>query len=224
MALQPVGPLPASTYWRRRVLLLVVAILLLLLAARACGGSASKDTLASSAATPAGSPAAAGVPPSPVAPAAPSAPATSAPSALTASATAPPSSTPPLQTCSDNVLQVTTQADAQAYPSGGKPRFTLTVRNIGSVPCRRALGPGAVEVRVFSGEDRIWSSADCDDSKEQGVLTLPAGQARATTVLWSGMRSKPGCVTGNAAQPGTYRVSARVGDLIREGSVFRITG
>jgi hypothetical protein len=43
-------------------------------------------------------------------------------------------------------------------------------------------------------------------------------------VQWSGKRTRPGCQTAETAQPGTYRVSARVGDLIRQGSVFRITG
>jgi hypothetical protein len=120
-------------------------------------------------------------------------------------------------------MQITAESDAIVYPGGAAPRFTLTVRNIGSVACRRALGPGAVELRVFSGEDRIWSSDDCNTSKDQGVLTLPAGAARATTVQWPGKRTKPGCVLGDTAQPGTYRVSARVGDIVRQGSVFRIT-
>ncbi|MDT7548111.1 MAG: hypothetical protein QOE84_505 [Actinomycetota bacterium] len=206
MALQPVGPLPASTYWRRRVVLAVCVVLLLLVGAKACGGSSKQQTLS-------------GPSPSP----SPSRATTPARPSVSPSVAAP-SSPAPLQTCRDTVLQVTAESDAAAYPSGAAPRFTLTVRNIGSVACRRALGPGAVELRVFSGEDRIWSSDDCNESKDQGVLTLPAGVARATTVQWAGKRTKPGCVAGETAQPGTYRVSARVGDLIRQGSVFRITG
>ena len=206
MALQPVGPLPASTYWRRRALLLVGLLVLVLVVAKACGGDGGAQTL--SAASPTPSPSVS--------------PATSTtPAAVPSKAAASPAA---LQTCRNTVLQVTAESDAEAYPSGGKPRFTLTIRNIGSVACRRALGPGAVELRVFSGEDRIWSSDDCNESKEQGVLTLPAGAARATTVQWSGKRTRPGCQTAETAQPGTYRASARVGDLIRQGSVFRITG
>jgi hypothetical protein len=127
-------------------------------------------------------------------------------------------------TCRDSVLQITTESDAEAYPSGGSPKFTLTVRNIGSVACTRALGPDAVELRVFSGEDRIWSSDDCNTAKGQGVMTLQPAEAQALTVRWPGKRTKPGCDIGDVAQPGTYRVSARVGTLIRQGSVFRITG
>jgi hypothetical protein len=198
-----VGPLPASTYWRRRVLLLAGVVLLVLLGTRACGGDDQVQTLSTPSPTP--SPSTASAPP----------------------ASARPSSSPtsaPILACRDSVLQITAESDAEAYPAGGKPRFTLTVRNIGTVACKRALGPGAVELRVFSGEDRIWSSDDCNESKEQGVLTLPAGAARATTVQWGGTRTRPGCETGDTAQPGTYRVSARVGSVIRQGSVFRITG
>ena len=203
MALQPLGPLPASTYWRRRVVLLVVVVLVLLLAMKACGSDPQQEALKATSPSP-----------------------SAAPSAAASAAAPQPSASPTpaaLLTCRDSVLQITAEADAESYPTGGKPRFSLTVRNIGSVACKRALGPGAVELRVFSGEDRIWSSDDCNEAKEQGVLTLPAGAARATTVQWGGTRTKPGCETGKTAQPGTYRVSARVGSVIRQGSVFRIT-
>jgi hypothetical protein len=210
MALQPRGPLPASTYWRRRLALLAVLLLLLLLALKACGGD---DPQPRSLAGPSPSPAA-------------SRAASPAPSASSARRSPLPSPSPsPVapKPCSDSVLQVTTEADATTYKSGDAPRFTLTVRNTGKVSCTRALGPDAVELRVLSGEDRIWSSDDCNDAKGQGVLTLPAGQGRATTVQWPGKRTKPGCDIGAVAQPGTYRVIARVGDLVRQGSVFQIT-
>jgi hypothetical protein len=206
MALQPLGPLPASTYWRRRVLLLVGLLLLLLVLAKTCGGSSGKETLSA----PGSSPSPSG--------------GTSAQPSPSATASPKPPSPAPLQTCRDTVLQVSAESDAESYPTGGAPRFTLTVRNVGSVSCRRALGPDAVELRVFSGEDRIWSSDDCNEAKGQGVLTLKPGEAQALTVRWPGKRTKPGCDVGEGAQPGTYRVSARVGSIVRQGSVFRITG
>ena len=203
MALQPVGPLPASTYWRRRLLLLVGIVIALLVVLKACSGDEPNNE---SLAGPIGSP---------------------SPSAAASASSSPsPAASPkpaPLQTCRDTVLQVTAESDAEAYPSGGTPKFTLTVRNIGSVACRRALGPDAVELRVFSGEDRIWSSDDCNQAKGQGVMTLQPGEAQALSVRWPGKRTKPDCDVGDVAQPGTYRVSARVGTLVRQGSVCRIT-
>lgn len=209
MALQPVGPLPASTYWRRRLLLAVVVVIVLVVVLKAFGGGETKkETLSGAAPSPsrsvAGSPEA---------------------SPSTSTSTSPrPSPPAPVLTCRDSALQVTTVADAETYPSGAAPRFTLTVRNTGSVACRRALGPDAVELRVFSGEDRIWSSDDCNNTKGEGVMTLAPGEAQALTVRWPGKRTKPTCKVGDPAQPGTYRVSARVGTIIRQGSVFRITG
>jgi hypothetical protein len=206
MALQPVGPLPASTYWRRRVLILVAAVIVLLVLRKACGGDdTKKETLSGPGASPTPSPSAA---------------ASSSPSPSPSPVSPSPA---PILTCRDTVLQVTAESDAESYPSGGAPRFTLTVRNIGSVACRRALGPDAVELRVFSGEDRIWSSDDCNTAKGQGLMTLKPGEAQALTVRWPGKRTKPDCDIGNVAQPGTYRVSARVGSIVRQGSVFRIT-
>jgi hypothetical protein len=208
MALSPVGPLPASTYWRRRLVVLTALIAVVLLARMAFGGGSAanppataaspRPTLSSSAPSPSPSPAAA------------------APAAAPAPAVAP--------ACGDAALQVTAVADANSYAKGAAPRFTLSVVNTGTVACRRALGPDAVELRVFSGEDRIWSSDDCSKGTGQGVLELPPGEPRQLTVQWPGKRTKPGCVTGDTAAPGTYRVSARVGAIVRQGSVFRITG
>src|SRR3954462_2263550 len=43
MALSPVGPLPASTYWRRRLVLLLALIAVVLLARMAFGGDSAAD-------------------------------------------------------------------------------------------------------------------------------------------------------------------------------------
>ncbi len=204
MTLQPVGPLPASTYWRRRVFLGLLALIGLLLLLKACGGSDDPSLVS------------AGPTASPTPSASVAAVASPSPSP-SANASAPPS------VCGDAALKVTAESDAKTYTSGAAPRFTLTVTNTGPVPCRRALGPDVIELRVFSGEDRIWSSDDCNRAKGQGVLLLAAGEARALTVQWPGKRTKPDCVTGKVALPGTYRVSARVGPIVRQGSIFRIT-
>ena len=209
MALSPVGPLPASTYWRRRLVLLLVVVALLVVAVKAFGGGGdAKESLRSDA--------------SPTPSAQPRSPAPS-PSPSPAMSAAPPSPAV-VPACGDAALQVTVVADADTYPAGAAPRFTLRVVNAGSQTCRRALGPDAVELRVFSGEDRIWSSDDCSKGTGQGVLELPPGDARELTVQWPGKRTKPGCKTGDTAAPGTYRVSARVGAIVRQGSVFRMTG
>lgn len=199
---QPVGPLPASTYWRRRALVALAALVVLSLAALPLRGDGDGVLTSSSSpsAAPGGSPA--------------------------ADPTADPTATPtgPV-VCPDSSLEVTATADADSYPVGGTARLELTVRNTGSVPCRRELGQGAVELIVTSGDDRIWSSDDCAPGGEQGEVLLEPGATETARASWPTVRSAPECPPGQAqAQPGTYRVSARVGELRVPGESFTITG
>jgi hypothetical protein len=197
---QPVGPLPAAVYWRRRAvaLLAVVALVAVLgwLLGRVGGGDG--DVLAGPAPTPSASQAA------------PSTPA----------------ATPaPVAACGDDVLEVEATAQAANAPVGAGTRLQLTVRNTGAVPCTRALGQGAVELVVTSGDDRVWSSDDCAPGGDEGVVELAPGQVQTARATWSGTRSAAGCPPDQpVAQPGTYRVTARVGELRVPGQVFRVVG
>lgn len=202
MALHPVGPLPASTYWRRRVVLFVGLIVLLLLA-KSCTGGGSPDKAAVVKPRPSSTPS---VTPAPIR-------ATSTPAPVA------------LATCADASLQLTTSTDASAYPVGGAPKLTLSVKNSSVRACRRDLGSGAVELLVFSGADRVWSSDDCGSGKSVALTTLAPAGSQAVVLTWAGKRSKPGCSgSREQAKPGTYRVVARVGTLRVEGAVFRFTG
>ena len=211
MVVQPVGPLSASTYWRRRAVLLgaVVVVVLLL---RSCTGGGSTPT-----ASPAASPTptrTASPPPVPVR-------TTAAP----VPPVVPPSATATVQPadgrCPDSALSLVASADAPSYAAGSSPLLSLTARNTGSVPCRRDLGSGMVELLVFSGPDRIWSSDDCSAGTGTDTVLLAPGASRTVKLSWSGKRSAPGCAgTRTQAQPGTYQVTGRVGTLRRAGGTF----
>lgn len=206
MVLHPVGPLPASTYWRRRLVLLVGLVVLALLL-RSCAGGSPKP--AAHRTTPSATPS-------------PSASPRATPSA-TASPT-PTRAAGPL-TCADAALTLSAAPAAPTAPAGSTVRFTLTVKNTGSVACRRDLGGGALEVLVYSGNDRIWSSDDCGTDKSVSVQPLPAGGSLQSGVSWLGKRSARGCPKDQpVARPGTYTVRARVGTLRSGASVFRLTG
>jgi hypothetical protein len=198
---RPVGPEPASTYWQRRAVVATAAVLLLaLLTTMLTGGSDEPDTLAEAPrATPTASPADPAATPGPT-----------------------PSAAVPI--CQPEALEIRATAEQDSYPVGGTPRLSLSVTNAGSAPCTRDLGQAAVELLVYSGEDRIWSSDDCAPGGPKDVTTLVPGTADVQRVTWDARRSLPGCA-GNkaAAQPGTYRVHGRVGQLRVEGDVFRFT-
>ena len=200
MAIHPVGPLPASTYWLRRGALLL-GFLVLLLVARSCVGGEDdpRSTVApdeTSSPTPAASTAA----PSTTAPRPPAAP----------------------QPCADTALEVTPDSDEAVYALGDSPRFSVTVKNTSTVACTRDLGSGAVELVIFSGEDRVWSSDDCSTSKAKDVETLAPGAQKVVSITWAGKRSKPRCAGERAeAKAGTYRLTARIGTLTEGAAVFR---
>lgn len=198
MVTHPVGPLPASTYWRRRgVLLLLLLTLLLLVRSCGSGGTAPKAKVkATPTATVSTSPT-----PRP----------TKAPPSVAAAA------------CADGALLLRTTTDAETYTLGATPKITLVVKNTSAAACQRDLGAGAVELLVYSGSDRVWSSDDCNPSTAKAVTSLGAGGTQAVVKTWQGVRSLPGC-TGSkaAAKAGTYKVVARVGSLRVDGAVFRL--
>ena len=204
---RPVGPEPAETYWRRRAVLAAVAVLLALLVAFLLRDGDEAERLsgdsAGPAAAPSGSPAAA-IPTGPPEPSAAPSPGGSEP-------------------CPASGLTVRVGADKDSYPVGGRPVLELAVTNTSAAPCTLDLGQGAVELLIFSGSDRIWSSDDCASGRDAKITTLEPGKPAVTRLTWAGRRSLPGCEGPKAeALPGTYRVSGRVGDQRVQGGSFRI--
>lgn len=199
---RPVGPLPASVYWRRRAVLLGGLVVLLLLL-RSCGGD-DPQRLTTDGATPTGSASAPGR------------------QAATGSPQTPTAAPPAPTACPDAAVRVEARPEKAQYATGDAPRFVLTVRNTGATPCTRAIGQGAVELVVTSGADRIWSSDDCAPDGPMGPVLLKPGEERRRVVAWSGRRSKPGCdVASDPVPVGTYVVTGRAGTARGAGSVFR---
>lgn len=207
---RPVGPEPASTYWLRRALVAAaVLVLLALLVPLIIGGGDDPDTLAAGP-TPAPS---AEVTPSPTPSVDPSASPGASPSPSAAAA------------CAPTALEVEPTAEQDGYAVGASPRLSLSITNTGTTPCTRDLGQAQVELTVTSGRDRIWSSDDCAPGGDPDVVSLEPGEPVVQSVTWDGRRSLPGCAGDKAqAQPGTYRVSGRVGDVRVDGGSFTLTG
>lgn len=205
---RPVGPEPAETYWRRRAVLAAVAVLLALLVAFLLRDGDEPERLSDASPGPAassGSPAAA-TPPGPPDPSA-------APSQGG------------IEPCPASAVTVTVGADKDSYPVGGRPVLELAVTNTGAGACTLDLGQAAVELLIFSGSDRIWSSDDCASGRDAKITTLEPAKPAVTRLTWAGRRSLPGCEGPKAeALPGTYRVSGRVGEQRVQGGSFRIVG
>lgn len=204
--LHPRGPLPPGTYWRRRAVTLGLVVLVLFLLARSCGGPDKTATV-----TPERTPS-------------PTLQATTPPATRpTAAATTPAAALVP---CPDNVIEVSARADAQTYAPARRPILTLGIANKGTVPCTRDVGQAAREIRITSGNDRVWSSDDCSPGGGAQVVTLQPQAAPVTfAVTWSRKRSAPGCPAGTETAPaGTYRVTGRFGQVVSTGDTFTLTG
>lgn len=200
---RPVGPEPASTYWMRRAVVLALALIPVVVAMSLLGGSPEEDTLT-------------GVPVPPAA--------TAEPTTQPQESPAPSPTAEAVAACAPEALEIEASAGEASYRVGADPRLTLSVTNTADAPCTADLGQANVELLVFSGRDRIWSSDDCAPGGEAGPTALQPGKAQEQRVTWDGRRSRPGC-TGDEeqAQPGTYRVSGRVGELTVQGDVFVFT-
>lgn len=105
--------------------------------------------------------------------------------------------------CGDADLVVNMSAAGTTYRGSERPEFRITVVNIGAGTC--TFDTGSLDVRITSGPDRIWSSAECrrgDAPKEK----LRRGIPYVDTVTWDRER---GCKGGTRARPGTYVASLK---------------
>ncbi|MGI5126279.1 hypothetical protein ACQEVB_05630 [Pseudonocardia sp. CA-107938] len=228
---EPVGPLPASVYWRRRCTAVAVAVLLIgaavwgaavLLGPRGAGSTADGTTILA---------------PSNVALSAPdpSAPQQGPSSSAVASGTTEPASigstpaataseqlrpdvTPgraiPVATpvpvpatgpvpCTNAMLDVTAEVDRPAYRVGEHPVLRLVMVNATDQPCVRDLDPARQEIVVWSGDGktRLWSSNDCSPVAGVDLRTMVPAQPVVSAVTWAGKTSVPGCTGPRTVVP-----------------------
>lgn len=200
----PQGPEPESTYWVRRAVVvigLVVAIALVwwLFSLFAPDGEQATGAVPSPGGTPAGS---AGSPSA--------APATKPVASATTPAVTPsptptptPSPTGPVECDPAEVtLKVTGTSPVTA---GVVTKFKLSYTNDAAYTCRLNLVKNPMELRIYSGTDRIWSTADCEAWGHEGVHSVKAGAAWVGTIAWPARRSEPTCeLRPETLQPGTY--------------------
>jgi hypothetical protein len=241
--LHPVGPLPASVYWRRRIVALaaaLVAVLLLWLLGGSGGGAPAGSAAANSRST-SPSPSGTAAPPSDTLAGTPPAgdpgsSGTGGPSGSSGSSgdgstgsdppggdgsAGLPGSTGPDSTqaavpppCPDRALRVTVAPARAAYPVGGLPVIVLSVQNVSAATCTRDLAASQQEVLLYRGGTRLWSSDDCYPSDGRDVQALAPGERDRFSVTWSGLSSRPRCAgTRTRVGAGHYTLVGRVGAL-----------
>ena len=226
---QPAGSPPPSVYRRRRVVALVLALLLILLlawATTAIIGALRGVDDATTAATAGQATQEPSLEPAPSSAPESSAPESSEPESSAPAAT--PSEAAGASTdCPAEAVSVVATSDQPSYTLGGTATVGMTITNTGAAACQLDAGSAALELMIVSGEDRIWSSDDCQEAEENRPTTVEPGEAGAlaSSVQWPLERSAEGCSEDlPALRPGTYQLSARAGEIISAPTVLTIEG
>jgi hypothetical protein len=201
----------ADAYWRRRVYVLAGGIAVIGLVAWACSDSGDRRSTAqvrNAAATmsPPMAPASAGPVPT-----------------ATVTVTATPTITPSSvrrdgDRCDDDTVVVGLRPTATVYPRPQHPRFGLSVVNTGRRTCTFDVGPKALQIRIASGSDHVWSSARCIRGAGSSVQLLQRGVPYLATIDWDRKR----CDGEEHARPGTYVISIAAPGVKTRREVFRL--
>ena len=123
--------------------------------------------------------------------------------------------------CTSSQIKLTAQTDALRYNPGEIPQLWLTVENVGFAECEIDVSTNKQEYRITSGNDRIWSSADCQQGGVPMTITLQPGESRSTeSIAWDRTRSsETTCDEARPIMPGggaSYHLRVFLGDFQSE--------
>jgi hypothetical protein len=239
---EPVGPLPASVYWRRRWV--AVASVLTVLVLTSWGvvtllAPTQADEPRADPTARAASRAAAVAPIVGSAPAKTIAEASAAPGTTevtseqlrpddTPRAPVPVPSSVPVPaggpvSCTNEMLSVGAEIDSPEHRVGERPVLRLVVVNVADQPCVRDLDSQRQEIVVWSADltQRLWSSNDCVNAPSVDLRTLVPGQPVVFSLRWAGRTTERGCPEERSVVPaGSYQVMTRIDDIISPPTPF----
>jgi hypothetical protein len=196
-----------AVYRRRR--LVVFSALLVVLAMLVAGVVAMSSSLASKADPGASKTQAVGAPP-----------ASQTPSTDPIVATTTPTPTP---VCDLNLVTVTASTDQPAYAAGQNPVLSMKITNGGAAPCQVNVGTSQMEFLVMSGDDRIFSSKDCQAKGDDLVKQIDPGKSEIANFPWQRNRTTEGCgVISAKPATGTYTFKAVLGNKSSTKAVFQL--
>jgi hypothetical protein len=240
--LEPVGPLPATVYWKRRWVVVtssVVAVLIVAGSVAALTAPQTDETSTTRASREALNAPVSVEPPASTDPATPlptSAPATtseelrpgetprmSVPATTPVPVPVPPAGPVP---CTNTMLTVGAEIDKPQHRVGDRPLLRLVVTNTSGRPCVRDLDSARQEIIVRSSDlsAKLWSSNDCANVAGADLRTLVPGKPVAFSVTWVGRTSTPGCAPPRTVVPaGSYRVLTRLDDIISPPTLLTLT-
>jgi hypothetical protein len=215
--LRPVGPETKQTYWARRALvfgaMMVLAVAVTLIINGTTSGSAIRSSPTAAYSVPiSASPSSTETAISAPVAVGPSASATStgpAPEATERKASTKKTDGRGLLDCSAEELRPTLTGKQRLVPKK-RNTFQLSLINGSDQTCMARVTPTNFELKIYSGSDRIWSTADCPSVIKPISRKLGSEHAVAWTLTWDGKRSKPDCRSAREApRPGKYVATAQ---------------
>ena len=124
--------------------------------------------------------------------------------------------------CTPTEIQISLTADAPDYRVGRTASFQIGIVHTGTLPCTLDAGNVGRELVITSGEDRIFSSADCDTAGSVPLLLAP-GDEYPGSVTWSTSRSAPGCPAGlPVLGAGSYQAVVTAGTVTSPPVAFTV--
>ncbi|MFB9723148.1 hypothetical protein [Planobispora longispora] len=220
-----------DVYWRRRLTALIAVLIVVAVVAWACSSSGGPQDVQAAQASRTGSPG-----PDPLLAALPTVTVTPTPSQKNTESASPSAAAPtpepakpspppkrPGGVCETSDLVLSLQADGEVYGAGDLPRFFLTLVNTSKVMCVADVGPRSLEIRITSGNDRVWSSSDCVSGETENLRRLERGIPYVQSIEWDRHRSATDCQAERlTARPGTYVATVRATGMKSRKAVFHL--
>jgi hypothetical protein len=194
----PVGPQPSRVYWRRRLIVglgvLAVMVIIVLIVVRP--GSGAPTPTASNTVS----------------------------SAPTSTTSAPPVDPADADACDPTKVTLTPVTDSTSYDAGINPVLSFTLKSTMDVPCKLEAGSDLQEFIVTSGDERIWSSKDCQTDAVAATIVLePRVPFGGSSLPWD--RTRSSVDTCGAERPqvtadgASYHLQVKIGEITSPGTV-----
>ena len=124
--------------------------------------------------------------------------------------------------CTPADIEISLTADSASYRVGRTATFEIGITHTGTLPCTLDAGNVGRELLITSGEDRIYSSADCDTAGSTLLLLAPGDQYPGS-VAWGTNRSAPGCPSGlPVLGAGSYQAVVTAGTVSSPPIAFTV--
>ncbi len=207
--------LPERVYWIRRAFVLVCLAIIIALVVWLGSLIGGGHTTASPAKSPGLLPTVSTIPSAPDsleatalrAPGSTTPDPSTTPTATDQPTTATATSAPPPAACDPSLLSLSITGPG-LIKAGATAQFTVTVTNSGSTACIFTFD-SRFTLKIVSGTDEIWSTADCAQWAPTGSKTLAAGAPATWQTTWDRHRSQATCkVVPTVLGSGTYVANA----------------